>query len=540
MLKRLSALGPAVDTAEEAGHRNQMAWWRAYALCLLGALVVAALAAQTAPGPFALALVSFFMVLAIALLRPALGLYVVIFLAVLGDPQTASWYPFTKNFSSTESILYVNDRLILNPLEVSLGALLVGWLLQMMSTRRFTIRRGVLFRPLAVFVGFMAFGLMIGLTRGGNSNAAFWECRAIAYLPVVYILLMNLFERRQQYVRLYWLIMTAILINSVIALMFERTLSIPEKEGLESLVAHGATLPMNAMVVLVGASWLLHVRSAAYRLLLPLMAVPVVVVYLMSQRRAAIVALIAGLIILGLLLFWTRRRLFWKVAPVILLLGTVYTAAFWHDESSLAGFPAQAVKSVVAPDDVSERNQSSDLYRIVEKQDVLATIRSSPIIGIGFGVPFLRPYPLPSINPFLLEPYMPHNSILWVWMKAGIGGFLAMLYLFGRSMRAGARAVLRAGGRGYGAITLTSTAFVVMYAVFAYVDIAWDAQNVVLLGVAMAQIASVGMMREDDPASVVGPEEQADELDDAAPRPARLLAVQDPLLVTAAEVGNGR
>ena len=40
------------------------------------------------------------------------------------------------------------------------------------------------------------------------------------------------------------------------------------------------------------------------------------IVYLLSQRRAAVVALIAGLIILGLSLFWTRRRLFWKVAPV--------------------------------------------------------------------------------------------------------------------------------------------------------------------------------------------------------------------------------
>jgi O-antigen ligase len=540
MLKHVSALGPAVDTAQDAGHRNQMAWWRTYTLCLFGSLVVAVLAIRTAPGPFVLALVVFFIVLAIALLRPALGLFVVLFFAVLGDPQTSSWYPATKNFSSHESILYVNDRLILNPLEVCLGALLVGWLLQMMSTGRFTVRRGVLFRPLMVFVGFMTLGLVIGLAHGGNSIAAFWEFRALAYLPIVYVLLTNLFERRQQYVRLYWLIMTAVLINSVIALLFERTLSIPEKDGLETLVAHGATLPMNAMVVLVGACWLLHVKSAAYRLLLPLMAVPVVAVYLMSQRRAAVVALIAGLIILGLLLFWTRRRLFWKVAPVVLLIGTLYTAAFWHDETSLAGFPAQAVKSVVAPDEVSDRNQSSDLYRIVEKQDVLATIQSSPILGIGFGVPFLRPYPLPSINPFLLEPYMPHNSILWVWMKAGIGGFIAMLYLFGRSMRAGARAVLRAGGGSYGAITLTSTAFVLMYAVFAYVDIAWDAQNLVLLGVAMAQIAAVGMLREDRLADVVEPEEEADDPAGPVPRPARLVAVQNPILVTAAEVRDGQ
>jgi O-antigen ligase len=85
---------------------------------------------------------------------------------------------------------------------------------------------------------------------------------------------------------------------------------------------------------------------------------------------------------------------------------------------------------------------------------------------------------------------MTHNSILWIWMKAGVGGFIAMLLLFGKAMRTGARATLRAGRGDFAAMTLTSTAFVLMYAVFAYVDIAWDGQNLVLLAVAMAQICS--------------------------------------------------
>src|SRR5207248_101205 len=140
---------------------------------------------------------------------------------------------------------------------------------------------------------------------------------------------------------------------------------------------------------------------------------------------------------------------------------------------------------------------------------VVATIRSSPITGIGFGHPFLRPVPLPPIAPFLLEPYMPHNSILWIWMKAGIGGFVAMLFLFGTAMRTGARAGLRIGRGNYAAITVTSTAFVLMYAVFAYVDILWDPQNIVLLAVAMAQIshavAEPDFSRTDAPEAVVRP-----------------------------------
>jgi O-antigen ligase len=259
---------------------------------------------------------------------------------------------------------------------------------------------------------------------------------------------------------------------------------------MESFISHGATLSMNAMLILLIGAWMFRKSSWAWRLFLPFMLVPVTQMYLLSQRRAAFVALIAGLGIVSSVLFWTKPRAFWRIVPVVLIISTVYCAAFWHDETSAAGFPAQAVKSVISPDDVSERNQGSDLYRIIEKQDILATIRSSPITGIGFGHPFLRPYPLPQIAPFLLEPYMPHNAILWVWMKAGIGGFVAMVYLFGLAMLTGAKAVLGAGRGDHAATTLTAVAFVVMYAVFAYVDIAWDPQNMVLLALALAQIGS--------------------------------------------------
>jgi O-antigen ligase len=139
---------------------------------------------------------------------------------------------------------------------------------------------------------------------------------------------------------------------------------------------------------------------------------------------------------------------------------------------------------------VSDRNQDSDLYRTIEKADIVATIRSSPILGIGFGHPFLRPIPLPPINLFLLSPYMPHNAILWMWMKVGALGFLAMVYLFGLTLVVGTRNVLRMPHDDYAAITLTSLAFVLMYAIFSYVDISWDAQNMVIMAVATAQIAS--------------------------------------------------
>jgi hypothetical protein len=488
-----------VVSVDEAVRRGRRSWWLAYAGCLGVTLLMATIASGTFPTPFSFAFLLFLVVLVLCVVRPAIALYCVTFFAVLGDFLTAPWYPFTTSLSSDQSILFISDGLTFYPLEACMAALVFGWILQRMATRTRTLRKGPLFRPMLVFTAFLLFGLVHGLTSGGDRTAALWELRGLVILPVLYLLFTNLLERREQYVRLWVLVMVAVFLNGIIAVLNYRTLSPADKEGMESFVSHGATLSMNAMLILLIGAWMFRKSSWAWRVLLPFALVPATYIYLLSERRAAFVALIAGLGVVAIFLRWTNRRAFWRIVPVVLIIGAVYCAAFWHDETTTAGFPAQAVKSVIAPDDVSERNQGSDLYRIIEKQDILVTIRSSPITGIGFGHPFLRPYPLPQIAPFLLEPYMPHNAILWIWMKAGIGGFVAMLYLFGVAVHTGARAVMKAGRGDYAATTLTAVAFVVMYAVFAYVDIAWDPQNMVLLALAMAQISSAGWLSEPPP-----------------------------------------
>jgi hypothetical protein len=491
----LSPAGAPALTVGDARRQDRRAWRSTYGLCMVATLVVALIAVRTAPTQFSLALVMLFVVVALAIVRPRLAIYPIVFFAVLGDPVTAPWYPFTKNLSSQESILFISNGISFTPLELCLGALFLGWILQRVGQRGVPVLKGRLYRPIMVFTLFLVFGLVHGLASGGNRNAALWEIRAMLYLPIGYVLFTNLIDRKEQYRRLYTLIMIAVFMNSIIALLNYGTLSEAKKDTMESFIAHGATLPMNAMLVLLAASWLFRDGSRARRIVLPFVLVPVGYVYVISERRAGFVALLGALILLGIFLFWTRPRAFWKVVPLVFLIGATYTAAFWNNETSAAGFPAQAIKSVIAPDQVSSRNQDSDFYRIVEKNDIVATIRSSPVLGIGFGHEFLRPYPLPQINPFLLEPYMPHNAILYMWMKVGAFGFMSMVYLFGVAMLTGSRTVLRLPkGSDYAAITFTSVAFVLMYAVFAYVDISWDAQNMLVLALAMAQIASASRL----------------------------------------------
>ena len=74
--------------------------------------------------------------------------------------------------------------------------------------------------------------------------------------------------------------------------------------------------------------------------------------------------------------------------------------AFWTSTGGI-GFGAQALKSVIAPEQLSEADRNSDLYRQIEAYDIWYTIRSNELFGIGFGRRFLRPIALPDISFFV-------------------------------------------------------------------------------------------------------------------------------------------
>ena len=148
------------------------------------------------------------------------------------------------------------------------------------------------------------------------------------------------------------------------------------------------------------------------------------------------------------------------------------------------------MKTVVAPGQLSDEDKGSDQFRAIENYNIVYTIRSQPLTGIGFGQQYLRPIPNADISFVQWWEYRTHNAVLWIWMQTGVGGFMAMLYLFAAAIRHGTRRLMCASPGYDAALLLTSVVFVVMYAVFAYVDIAWDTESMVFLGIAFACIAS--------------------------------------------------
>ena len=67
-------------------------------------------------------------------------------------------------------------------------------------------------------------------------------------------------------------------------------------------------------------------------------------------------------------------------------------------------------------------------------------------------------------------------------------GFVSLLVLWGIAVVTGTRTALLVADRDLGAFVITATLFVIMHAIYAFVDIAWDLRSTVYLGAMMGLI----------------------------------------------------
>ncbi len=469
--------------------RERWTWRFGYVAVMGFGLLLAGLAWRRAPGMISIALALLVFLLATWAVRPLAALHLTVFFALVGDSVAAPWYPMAKNFSSGESVLYVAERLTFSPMDLTLGFAVVCLLLRRVAVQS-PLVTGPLLRPLLVFSGFVALGFVYGIGSGGDVRVAIFEVRPLVYLPIVYMLVSNFCTTAGHYRRLLWTATGAILCNALLSLDHYFRLSYDAKSSLESLGEHGSAVGMDTLFILLTASCLFKGCTSRSRFVLILMTLPVGWVYFLSNRRAAVVGLVAGVVVLSVALFWRQPRTFMKFVPVLAILVIAYLGVFWNSESA-AGFPAQAVKSVISPGTLSARDQSSDLYRQIENNNLNFTIRQTKVFGVGFGNPFYQPYPLPNLGAnFEFRNYIPHNAILWIWLQTGFLGFVSMLYMLARALMVGVSKIRLLRDGPDVVVVVTAATFIAMLSVFTYVDIAWDARNMTLLGMAMATCAN--------------------------------------------------
>jgi hypothetical protein len=181
-----------------------------------------------------------------------------------------------------------------------------------------------------------------------------------------------------------------------------------------------------------------------------------------------------------------RRQLIFSLLFVMAVLLPPYYSYF-ATQSGLLAEPARAVASAFQPD---QRDLLSNVYRVNEDKDIMATVRVSPIIGYGFGKPMLVPYALADISGlYVFWNIMPHDSVLWVWMRMGSIGFFFFWILIGSSVLKTAGLAQRLRDPYLKGVAVLFLLLIIQQIVFSYLDMQWTIyRNLIALGVVFALI----------------------------------------------------
>jgi hypothetical protein len=458
--------------------------WLAFIIVLAGLLGLAMAVGQ--PGPAMIGWVILFFGAAAILYRPRFGLYQILLLALVADTNLMAWFPFTKNLSSRESLLFLSDAVIFSPLEIFIVLTFVSWFIHRAALGKLRFFGGQLFIPTLLFFAFACGGLAYGIYKAGDLTIALWEFRPIAYLVAIIILTSNLLEHREHAIRLFWFGMAAIIVEGIIGTLVLIIGLKGNLDGIASLTDHAAAIHLNSAIIFTMALWLYRTPTK-WRIIM-LAALPVILTtYIATQRRAGFLSLGIALLALSVVLLMQNRRLFWKIVPPMILFGAAYLAIFWNQQGILA-HPAEAVKSVLVPQQANLASQTSNYYRWLENANISYTLHVRPLTGIGFGHKFYVIYPMADISFFAWWQYLAHNSVLWIWLKMGLFGFLAMLFLVSSALTMSTQVLMRLPRSEISAVMLAASMYLLMHFIYAYADISWDTRSMIYVGAVIGMV----------------------------------------------------
>lgn len=302
----------------------------------------------------------------------------------------------------------------------------LGSLVRNVYMRTVKIKFGAMVLPFALYIIMVLLNTIRAFGEGQDHTIVLQEVRSQIYLLVMYLLAFNIANPDKEVRRFAWLFVICVGIKGL-AYCYRRYvvmagLPLPD----QGVGSHEEAFFFSVYIGLLLAAWLTKMRGQLM-VWIWLLYPAVVLGNLATNRRAGTAALVIAvpIIIAAAIRSMPKRRTLSVVIGVLLLtVGPVYYFMFKNSASTIAQ-PARAIRSHFEPD---ARDESSDLYRMAESANIMDTIKESPIttiFGYGYGKPFLKNHPMADISKnYGLWDILPHNQILWVWMRTGTLGFI--------------------------------------------------------------------------------------------------------------------
>jgi hypothetical protein len=386
----------------------------------VGALAAAAGLAITVLGPVALVLAPLAVALYVMLTRPAAALAALLVVTVVLEEDEEGFLPVTSRF-------YEPLVAVASPTDLLLAVVVVAYVLDLGRRGESPRLPGAFTFPLLLLAGAVVAGVLTGYANDGDGYGIGLAVRTLAYVLILPLVVVHVLRTRAS-----------------LAVFAFGALILGIYKGLEGTVAWvaGAGHPLGDATLtyfpptanLVLLVLLLGIAAAVgERLKVPWWvwtAAPLAAVALVfSYRRSFWIAALLGLAVVVLL---GRHR--HRFLPILAVLGI----AVWGSVALAGGNEAESLIVERASElDLSRvASNPSDRYRLGELRNVTREIRESPVTGIGLGVPWTVEYS------FEYEPgarNYAHVAVLWFWLKLGLAGLVAYLWLMATALRVALR-----------------------------------------------------------------------------------------------------
>jgi hypothetical protein len=141
---------------------------------------------------------------------------------------------------------------------------------------------------------------------------------------------------------------------------------------------------------------------------------------------------------------------------------------------------------------VDSKTDASTQWRDNENFDLLVSLKSNPLLGLGFGHRYIGPIDIEDVYP--QEHFLPHDALLGIWAFGGLIGF-ALYWVF---LAAGGFVAARCYRFATTGVDRVASLFVLqmllIYMNHGYGDLGFGTQTgVVLMAVALALIGKVAL-----------------------------------------------
>jgi hypothetical protein len=327
--------------------------------------------------------------------------------------------------------------------------------------------RSAVSRAVLVLLAAVAVGVAVGVGSGGTLRVALTEIRPYLYLSAAYLMASTTILTRRRARAVLWACVIATGFKAFQALyIFLAVRHLNPRP--EAVLGHEESLFFAAFVSLTMALWLFDVpgrlRATATAL------VPIVLLADLANGRRVAWLIIAGVlivsIVVGLVALPHRRPFLRRFAFVVTAFSIIYFPTYWNKTGGFAQ-PARAFHSAIAPD---PRDAASNLYRVQEDANLKLNIREAGHLGKGFGVPI--DYALPIVDISDIDPYItyiPHNGLLYLFMRMGAYGAIAFWSLIAAAIVAACR-LARSADKEFAAVGLVIASVVTGYVLLGYND----------------------------------------------------------------------